>query len=60
MFRGLRWFVDYRLQELRQVDTHDFTPLSFRDFEEQGTDEECEALAWAVIEYFKRREAAES
>jgi hypothetical protein len=59
VFHGLRWFVDYRLQELRQVDTHTYTPLPFRDFDEIANGEECETLAWAIIEYLKARQEAE-
>ena len=54
-FRGLRWFVDVRLEELRQADTGNYTPLLFEDFEKEASESEWEDLIEAIFIYFQRR-----
>ena len=55
VFRGLRWFVDVRLEELRQADTGEFTPLSFEDFEQLASETEYEDLIEAIINYYHQK-----
>jgi hypothetical protein len=58
-YRGLRWYVDVRLEELRQADTGDLTPLRFEDFETQATEAEWEDLVEAIFSYIQDRSEAE-
>lgn len=50
-FRGERWYVDYRLKELRRADCWDLTPLSFDDFERQASLVELESFDNAIMIY---------
>ena len=57
-FRGLRWFVDVRLEELRQADTGNYTPLSFEGFEKEASEGEWQDLIEAILIYFDARKNA--
>ena len=59
IFRGVRWYVDVRLEELRKADSWDITPLKFEDFEQQSTEAEWEDLIEAIFSYIQDRAAAE-
>lgn len=50
-FQGERWYVDYRLKELRRADGWDLTPLPFDDFERQASLVELEAFDDAIMIY---------
>jgi hypothetical protein len=58
-FRGVRWYVDVRLEELRKADSWDITPLKFEDFEQQASESEWEDLIEAIFNYIEDRAAAE-
>jgi hypothetical protein len=58
-FRGVRWYVDVRLEELRKTDSWDITPLKFEDFEQQASESEWEDLIEAIFSYIQDRAAAE-
>ena len=58
-FRGHRWYVDVRLEELRKADSWDITPLKFEDFERQATEAQWEDLIEAIFSYIQDRAAAE-
>ena len=51
-FQGLRGFVDVRLGELRKVDAHDLTPLTFEEFDQQATDKDRADLVGAILRYY--------
>jgi hypothetical protein len=58
-FRGQRWYVDVRLEELRKADSWDITPLKFEDFEHQALESEWEDLIEAIFSYIQDRASAE-
>ncbi len=53
-FRGKRYFVDVRLEELREV--HVFAPFPFEEFEKIATPEEMATLIGAILEYYHQFE----
>ena len=57
--RGVRWYVDVRLEELRKADSWDITPLKFEDFEQQASESEWEDLIEAILSYIQERAAAQ-
>jgi hypothetical protein len=57
MFQGFRWFVDVSLEELRQADTGDLTPLKFEEFEQQASEDEWEDLIESIMEYYHQKGA---
>jgi hypothetical protein len=58
-FRGHRWYVDVRLEELRKADSWDITPLKFEEFEKQASEAEWEDLIEAILSYIQDRAKSE-
>ncbi len=51
-FRGKRYFVDVRLEELREVDV--FAPFPFQEFQKIATPDEIALLIDAIHEYYRQ------